>query len=291
MKNFKKVKKVIIPAAGWGTRFLPLTKIIDKELLPVLNKPAIDYLVQECIDSGIEEVIIVINERKTDIKKYFERNVELEKVLLRDKKELLYQSVIKTNAPCKLSYVFQEKQLGLAHAIWVARKHLEDNEPFAIILGDDLLYSKKPGIKQLIDQYNLTNSSILGVQSVEKRNIHKYGIVIPKYDIKDKLFEIKGAVEKPQLKDAPSNFAIIGRYLFTGKFMNMLSKLEFNENQEANLIDAFDQLIENEKLYAYDIEALRYDLGSKEGFVKATIDYALNDLEISDSIKNFIINK
>ena len=291
MKNFKAIKKVIIPAAGWGTRFLPLTKVIDKELLPILNKPAIDYLVQECIESNIEEVIIVINKRKTNIKKYFEENKELESLLLRDNKILLYDSVKKTNSPCKISYVFQERQLGLAHAIWVAKEYLEEDEPFAIILGDDLLYSKKPGIKQLIEQYNATNSSILGVQKVEDRNVHKYGIVIPKHEIKNSLFEISGAVEKPALKDAPSNFAIIGRYLFTGKFMSMVSKLEFSENREANLIDAFNELMKNEKLYAYNIDAIRYDLGSKEGFVKATIDYALNDLEISDSIKEFVKSK
>ena len=291
MTNLKPIKKIIIPAAGWGTRFLPLTKVIDKELIPILNKPALDYLIHECIDSGIEEVIIVTTKRKQAIQDYFKTNKTLETLLLKKDKQDLYNEVIKTNMPCKITYVFQEQQFGLGHAIWVARDKIGANEPFGIILGDDLLYSKTPGIKQLINAYNKTGSSILGVQEVEDKHIHKYGIVIPKSNIQDNLFEITGAIEKPRLKDAPSRHAIIGRYVFTSKFMNMLSHLTYNDKAEANLIDAFNELLLSEKLYAYNLDAIRYDLGSKEGFVKATIDYALNDKEISQSIKEFLKDK
>jgi len=189
-------------------------------------------------------------------------------------------------------YIFQDKQLGLGHAIWVAHKQIKDGEPFGIILGDDLLYSPKtPGIKQLIDAYNKTGSSILGVQTVKEKYVHKYGIVIPANNTDQKVFEILGAVEKPLLKDAPSRHAIIGRYLFTGNFMKMLGNLKYKDGVEMNLIDAFDELLKTEKLYACDIDAKRYDLGSKEGFVKATIDYALRDDDIKEVIKKFIKNK
>jgi UTP--glucose-1-phosphate uridylyltransferase len=154
-----------------------------------------------------------------------------------------------------------------------------------------LLYSKTPGIKQLINAYNKTGSSILGVQKVPKQYVHKYGIVVPKTTINDRLFEITGAVEKPVVEEAPSQHAIIGRYLFTGEFMNMLGNLDYQEGIEMNLIDAFSELMEKEKLFAYDIDAIRYDLGSKEGFVKATIDYALRDADIKEEITKFLKNK
>ena len=292
MEKFKEVKKVIIPAAGWGTRFLPLTKVIDKELVPILNKPALDYLVHECINAGIEEVIIITTRRKQAIQKYFKVNDELENYLLKNKKNELYTKVLKTNKPCKITYIFQEKQLGLGHAIWIAHKQIKDGEPFGIILGDDLLYSPEtPGIKQLINVYNKTGSSILGVQPVNKKYVHKYGIVIPANNTNNDVFEILGAVEKPLLKNAPSKYAIIGRYIFTSEFMEMLGHLEYKEGAETNLVDVFDELLKTQKLYACNINAKRYDLGSKEGFVKATIDYALHDSEIKDEIKTFIKNK
>ena len=289
----KKIKKVVIPAAGWGTRFLPLTKVVHKELVPVLNKPLIHLLYQEAIDSGIEEIILVISPRKLEIIKYFDINKELENQLIKTGKIELLHKVQEINASFKITIAIQNEQLGLGHAIFSAWDMI-GNEPFGVILGDDLIHSKTPAIKQLIDIYNKTGSSILGVQSISMNSIHKYGVMIPKdaNQINEKLFKIKGAVEKPNREDAPSNKAILGRYVFTPEIMPILKNLKPQVGNEINIVDAFEDLLKlGQDIYAYSFEGIRYDLGSIEGFVKATIDYALMNDEIKDSIKEFIKTK
>lgn len=290
MKNHKPIKKLIIPAAGWGTRFLPMTKIIPKELVPILNRPSIDLLVDEAIESGIEEVILVISTRKQEIMKYFKPNIPLEKELKSKSKWELLKHVKKTNRDAIIKVVYQYEQLGLGHAILTGARFFK-NEPFAVILGDDLIKSKVPVIKQMIDKYNELHSSILGVQTVAKEKINKYGIVKPKNDKEknNKIFEISGAVEKPQITKAPSSKAILGRYIFNYSIVKHLEKLEPKEGQEINLVDCFDEYLKEEKIYAYEFDGVRYDLGSIEGFTLATIDYGMEHPEISNSVRQHIM--
>ena len=286
----KPVKKVVIPAAGWGTRFLPLTKVVHKELVPVLNKPIIHYLVEEAVTSGIEEVILVISPRKLEILKYFNVNAELEHQLRKSGKLELLHKVEATNKLAKVSIVIQNEQLGLGHAIFTAAD-LTGDEPFGVILGDDLIKSNMPALKQLIDIYNDTGSSVLGVQSIPKTHIHKYGVMKPKNpedSLKD-IFAISGAIEKPKAEDAPSDKAILGRYVFTPELMPLLRMLKPGAGNEINVVDAFDGLIsQGQEILAFTFEGTRYDLGSIEGFVKATIDFALENKEIKESISEYI---
>lgn len=288
--EIKKIKKVIIPCAGWGTRFLPYTKSTPKELLPILNKPALDYLVDEAIQSGIEEIILITSFRKKDIVKYFSVDQSLQNELrVKGKKELL-KIVKETNKEALISIVIQEEQLGLGHALACAYDYIDD-EPFAVILGDDLIYSEKPAIKQLIDFYYETNgANILGVQSVPNKDVNKYGIVVPKNndEKENNYFEIKDAVEKPHINEAPSNKAILGRYVFNPRILDYLKNTKPTVNGEIQVVDAFKRVMKYEKIFAYEFQGTRYDLGSISGFVKANIDYALKNNEISGEIYNHI---
>lgn len=289
----KPIKKVVIPAAGWGTRFLPLTKVVHKELVPVLNKPIIHYLVEEAVASGIEEVVLVISPRKLEILKYFNVNSALQYQLESQGKIELLHKVQATNKLAKITIAIQNEQLGLGHAIFTAAD-ITGDEPFGVILGDDLIDSEVPALKQLIDVYNKTGSSVLGVQSIPKQHISKYGVMIPKNedDASKDLFVIKGAIEKPKAENAPSDKAILGRYVFTPELMPILRGLKPGVGNEINVVDAFGQLMDkNQEILAYTFKGTRYDLGSIEGFVKATIDFALKDETISDSIKEYIKDK
>lgn len=294
-QKIKKIRKLIIPAAGWGTRFLPVTKIIHKELIPVLNRPAIDYLVDEALDSGIEEVLIIVSDRKKNLLNYFKVDKDLEVELASKNKTELLTKVKQTNREKYIKVVIQKQQHGLGHALACAKDFIK-NEPFAVILGDDLIKSKVPAIKQMMDFYYANNGvNILGVQEVEARNVHKYGIVKPLDESQrnNKSFEIADAVEKPKLEDAPSHKAILGRYIFNPEILDILSKIKYDGKNEIQLVDAFKELWDkyNQKIYAFEFEGTRYDLGSMEGFVKANIDYALDDNEIKDKIIEFIHSK
>lgn len=294
-KTIRPVKKAIILAAGWGTRFLPLTKALHKELLPVLNKPLIHYLAQEAAAAGIEEIILVISPRKLDIIKYFTLNDPLEKELKEKGKKILLKEVMKTNKIARVSIAIQNKQLGLGHAISIAADAVH-NEPFAVILGDDLIESEIPAIQQLVNAYHKVGASILGVQSVKDEVIHKYGVVCPlNPEEKDhQLFKINGAIEKPKASEAPSNKALLGRYVFTPEIMDILIKLrkQWKEShREMNVIDAFKELLLIQPIYAFEFIGQRYDLGGIEGFVKANIDLALKHPEIKDEIKAHLKKK
>lgn len=290
----KKVRKLIIPAAGWGTRFLPLTKVIHKELLPILDTPLISLLVDEALASGIEEIILIISERKKDIAKYFEINSDLENELASKNKVSLLKKVQATNVNGLIKIVIQESQNGLGHALACAKDEIK-GEPFAIILGDDLIKSKTPAIKQLIEFYYKTGSNILGVQSVCDSEVSKYGIVSPLNESEkdNKFFKIKGAVEKPKLSEAPSHKAILGRYVFNSEILDILSKIEYDGINEIQVVDAFEKLQKDYKqdIYAFEFEGTRYDLGSVKGFVQANIDYALDNAELKEDISEYISKK
>lgn len=292
MSGKQTIKKLIIPAAGWGTRFLPMTKIIPKELVPILNRPSIDLLVDEAIESGIEEIILVISTRKQEIMKYFEKNIPLEKELKSKNKIHLLKQVKKTNREAIIKVVYQYEQLGLGHAILTGARFFND-EPFAVILGDDLIKSQTPVIKQMMEKYETLQSSILGVQSIPYERLGNYGVVKPlnMEEQNNDIFQISGAVEKPQPNKSPSNKAILGRYIFNYSIVKYLEKLKPVEGKEINIVDCFEDYLKEEKIYAYEFEGQRYDLGSIEGFALATIDYGLENDEIKDAIKKHILKK
>ena len=285
------IKKVVIPAAGLGTRFLPFTKSIAKEMLPIIDRPNLQYLLQEAKDSGIEEVILVVSQTKKEITDYFSHNVELESKLFESGKDEDYKLVYELGEFMKITFVYQPEPLGLGHAILCAKEAV-NGEDFAIILGDDLVYSEKiPAILQLIQIYEKYNASVIGVQIIPHENTNRYGII----DIKDKkdtdLFEVLNFVEKPNVEDAPSNYAISGRYVFKNSIFDELETLKPGKGGEYQLTDAMISLLKKEVVFAYNFEGIRYDIGSKEGYIKAIIDYSLRRKDLKDNIYEYIKEK
>ncbi|MBF0715985.1 UTP--glucose-1-phosphate uridylyltransferase GalU [Gemelliphila palaticanis] len=270
----KKLRKAIIPAAGYGTRFLPATKALPKEMLPIIDKPTIQYIVEEAVAAGIEDIIIVTGKPKRAIEDHFDKNVELELDLERKGKLDLLEKIRHATNLANIYYVRQKEMAGLGDAILTAKSFIGD-EPFAVLLGDDIVINEeKPAIKQLIDEYNNTGSSVIGVQTVAENQTHRYGIIDPKNN-SDRLYEVSTFVEKPAQGTAPSNLAILGRYVLTPGIFKHLEKKQIGAGGEVQLTDAIQMLNEEEKVYAYDFEGKRYDVGETDGFVKTTIDFAL----------------
>lgn len=270
----KKLRKAIIPAAGYGTRFLPATKALPKEMLPIIDKPTIQYIVEEAVAAGIEDIIIVTGKPKRAIEDHFDKNFELEIDLEKKGKLELLEKVRHATNLANIYYVRQKEMAGLGDAILTAKSFIGD-EPFAVLLGDDIVINeKKPAIKQLIDEYNNTGSSVIGVQKVAENQTHRYGIIDPKNNL-DRLYEVNTFVEKPAQGTAPSNLAILGRYVLTPGIFKHLEKKYIGAGGEVQLTDAIQMLNEEEKVYAYDFEGKRYDVGETDGFVKTTIDFAL----------------
>ncbi|ANZ34381.1 UTP--glucose-1-phosphate uridylyltransferase GalU [Staphylococcus carnosus] len=286
-----KIKKAIIPAAGLGTRFLPATKAMPKEMLPILDKPTIQYIVEEAVAAGIEDIIIVTGKHKRAIEDHFDNQKELEMTLEEKGKSDLLQSVKYSSNLANMFYVRQKEQKGLGHAIWTARQFI-GNEPFAVLLGDDIVQADTPAIKQLMNQYETTGESIIGVQQVSENETHRYGIVDP-LDSSERLFSVNRFVEKPSPGTAPSNLAIMGRYVLTSQIFDYLGRQEIGAGGEVQLTDAIEHLNSEDCVYAYNFEGERYDVGEKIGFVKTTIQFALNDDYMKKEIKEFIksINK
>ncbi|WP_211654858.1 UTP--glucose-1-phosphate uridylyltransferase GalU [Planococcus alpniumensis] len=281
----KKVTKAIIPAAGLGTRFLPATKAMPKEMLPILDKPTIQYIIEEAVASGIEDIIIVTGKGKRAIEDHFDNNFELEANLLEKGKIELLEKVQKTSK-VEIHYIRQKEPKGLGHAVWSARKFI-GNEPFAILLGDDIVQAEKPGLKQLIEQFESTQSSVIGVQTVPFEDTHRYGIIEPNSS-NGRLYSVNKFVEKPIQGTAPSNLAIMGRYILTPEIFGLLAKQETGAGGEIQLTDAIQKLNEVQNVFAYDFEGKRYDVGEMLGFVKTTIEFALQDPVIKDDLLNFI---
>ena len=283
----KKIRKAIIPAAGLGTRFLPATKAQPKEMLPIVDKPTIQYIIEEAIASGIEEILIITGRNKKCIEDHFDKSVELEMELKKNNKNELLEVVQDISEMVDIHYIRQKEPKGLGHAIRCAKTFVGD-EPFAILLGDDIVYNEeKPCLKQLIDCYNEYKTSILGVQTVDRENVSKYGIV-DGITIEDRVSKVKGLVEKPSVEEAPSNTAILGRYIVTPKIFDILHNTKPGKGNEIQLTDALMQLLKEEAMYAYNFEGRRYDVGDKLGFLEATVEYALRKPEIRDDFINYL---
>lgn len=281
-----KIKKAIIPAAGLGTRFLPATKSIPKEMLPIVDKPTIQYIVEEVMGSGIEDVLIITGRNKGSIEEHFDRAVELENNLQQTHKEELLEEVRKISQMINIHTVRQKSPLGLGHAVYCAKSFVGD-EPFAVLLGDDIVDSQKPCLKQMIEAYDEYNSTILGVQSVAREDVSKYGIVSGQ-KINDKVYSVNDLVEKPDADKAPSDIAILGRYIITPRIFEILENTGKGVGGEIQLTDGLKKLCELEKVYAYIFEGRRYDVGSKIGFLEATVDFALKREDLRDSFKNYL---
>ena len=265
------VKKAIIPAAGMGTRFLPATKAMPKEMLPIIDKPTIEYIVEEAILSGIEDIIIVTGKGKRAIEDHFDRNMELETFLLeRGKTELLEKMNKSSNVT--IHYIRQKEPKGLGHAIWCARKFI-GNEPFAVLLGDDIVRSETPCLQQLIQQYEALQAPIIGVQPVSPTETERYGIIEPEHN--GMLMRIKHLVEKPKVGLAPSNYAIMGRYILTPELFHILETQTAGVNGEIQLTDALQKLLQVRDVYGFQFAGKRYDVGEQLGYIKTTLEFAL----------------
>jgi UTP--glucose-1-phosphate uridylyltransferase len=271
------VRKAIIPAAGLGTRFLPATKAMPKEMLPIIDKPTIQYIVEEAIESGIEDIIIVTGKGKRAIEDHFDNAFELEhKLMEAGKLELLEE--VRRSSRVEIHYIRQKEPQGLGHAVWCARRFIGD-EPFAVLLGDDIVSAKVPCLKQLIQQYENTGSSVIGVQNVPEDQTHRYGIVDSGRQ-KGRLYAVNQFIEKPLPGMAPSNLAIMGRYVLTPEIFSFLDLQETGAGGEIQLTDAIQKLNQLQNVYAYNFEGVRYDVGEKLGFILTTLDFAMMNPEL-----------
>ena len=286
------VKKAIIPAAGLGTRFLPATKSQPKEMLPIVDKPTLQYIIEEAINSGIEEILIITGRNKKSIEDHFDKSVELELELEQKGKQEMLEMVRDIANMVNIHYIRQKEPKGLGHAIHCAKSFIGD-EPFAVLLGDDIVDNEIPCLKQLISAYDEYKTSILGVQEVAKEDTNKYGILDVKH-IEDRVYKVKDMVEKPDVDKAPSNVAILGRYIITPAIFDILENQEPGKGGEIQLTDALKTLGKQEAIYAYNFEGRRYDVGDKFGFLEATIDFALKRDNLRDDLLNYmeeIVNK
>lgn len=287
--NSRKIRKAIIPSAGLGTRFLPVTKAQPKEMLPIVDKPTLQYVIEEAVASGIEEILIITGKNKKSIEDHFDKSVELELALASKGDEEKLKMVQDISNLATIYYVRQKEPKGLGDAIYCAR-HFIGDEDFAILLGDDIIDSQEPCLKQLINTYKKYNASIIGVQNVPDEDVSKYGI-IDSIEVDDNTSKIKALVEKPSKDNSPSNKAILGRYIVSPKIFNILEKQELGINGELQLTDALNELLKIESIYAYEFEGKRYDLGCKMGYLEANIDYALKRDDLRDDLLEIIKTK
>ena len=281
------IKKAVLPVAGIGTRFLPASKATPKEMLPIIDKPLVQYAVEEAIEIGIEEIVFITNDEKHSIKKHFQNNQKLEQKLLRKNKEEFVEKLNpKIFKDIKFHYVIQKEQNGLGDAVLKAES-LINGEAFALLLPDDLFFSKKSCLSQLSSIFLNTNASTIAVNKIDKNNIHKYGVIKPGKE-KNEAILIDDIIEKPLVEDAPSDIAVCGRYIFTSTIFDHLKKVELDKSGEIQLTDAIKSLLSEEQVYAKIYEGEKFDCGSKMGFVHATIVLALRDESISQDINKII---
>ncbi|ALC86370.1 UTP--glucose-1-phosphate uridylyltransferase [Bacillus sp. FJAT-22090] len=283
------IKKAVIPAAGFGTRFLPATKALPKEMLPIVDKPNLQYIIEEAIASGIEDIIIVTGRNKKSMEDHFDKSIELELLLKKTGKLELLETVENISNLVDIHYMRQKEPLGLGHAILCTKKFI-GNEPFAVLLPDDIIDAEVPALKQMINKYEQVESSILGVNEVPTEDVNKYGIV-DYSEAENDLFSVKRLVEKPSIENAPSNQAIVGRYILTPGIFEELEKVQPDAKGEIQLTDAIDSLLRKESIYSYIFEGKRYDVGDKFGFLQATFDFALKRDDLKEPLLAYLKNK
>ncbi|MDU2063385.1 MAG: UTP--glucose-1-phosphate uridylyltransferase GalU [Sporomusaceae bacterium] len=280
------VRKAVIPAAGLGTRFLPATKAQPKEMLPIIDKPAIQYIIEEAIHSGIEEILIITGRNKRAIEDHFDRSIELELSLKASGKYDLL-GLIEEISNVEIHYIRQKEARGLGHAVLCAKQFV-GNEPFAVLLGDDIVDSSVPCLKQLIDVYESNPGTILGVQEVPQNKVSSYGIVKPKA-LKPRLWQAESLVEKPDVSEAPSRLAVLGRYIIEPEIFALLETTEPGRGGEIQLTDALQKLALDRSVYAFQFEGRRYDIGDKQGFLEATVEYALKRPDLRDPFLEYLV--
>jgi len=285
MKHLE-VRKAVIPAAGLGTRFLPATKASPKEMLPLVDKPLIQYAVEEAVASGIEDIIVVTGRGKRAIEDHFDRSVELEENLKGNGKAQLLSQIRHISNLANFCYVRQSEALGLGHAVLCAQRLIGD-EPFAVILGDEIIDADVPGLAQLIHTYKKRHGAVLGVQEVPRQEVNRYGIVSPR-PINERLYQVTDLVEKPAPADAPSNLAVIGRYVLPPEIFPILRKTRPGKNGEIQLTDALKELARHAPMYAQEIQGSRYDAGDKLGFLIATIEFALKNPSLGSEFGEYL---
>lgn len=280
------VKKAIIPAAGLGTRFLPATKAQPKEMLPIVDKPTLQYIIEEAVASGIEEILIITGRNKQSIEDHFDKSVELELELEKKGKMDLLETIRRISDMVNIHYIRQKEPKGLGHAIYCARSFIGD-EPFAVLLGDDIVDARVPCLEQMISVFNEYKTTILGVQEVHESDVDKYGIIDGKM-IEDKVYKVKDLVEKPAVNEAPTNIAILGRYIISPQIFPILETTPPGKNGEIQLTDALRTLVKQEAMYAYIFEGKRYDVGDKMGFLQATVEFALKREDLKEPFMHYL---
>ena len=281
-----KIRKAVVTAAGWGTRFLPATKAQPKEMLPLVDKPIIQYVIEEAVASGIKQIIIVTALGKRAIEDHFDRSFELEDILKKKGDGELLRKLQNISELADICYIRQKEQLGLGHAILVT-KDLIGDEPFAIFLPDDIIEAKVPAMKQMIEVYNRYQHSVIAVEPVAKEDTKAYGIIAPK-QVEDRVYQVLSLVEKPEPKDAPSDLGIVGRYILTPEIFGMLEKTAPGKGGEIQLTDGLRLLLEKQPIYAYQFEGIRYDTGTPLGFLKASVEFALRRPDIGHNFKEYL---
>lgn len=284
-----RVRKAVFPAAGLGTRFLPATKAQPKEMLPLVDKPLIQFGIEEAVASGIDEIIIVTGRGKRAIEDHFDYNPELEQALEKKGDRGTIDEIRRISDMVTVLYVRQHEPMGLGHAVLMARAAV-GNEPFAVILSDDIIFSDTPATKQLIDVYERHGGSVVAVEPVSREAVQSYGIVDP-IAVGNRLYEVKNLVEKPRPDDAPSNLGIVGRYVLTPEIFPMLETVSAGRLGEIQLTDAIQLLTKHQKVYAYQFEGTRYDAGSKLGFLEATVEYALHRPDLAVDFRDFLMRR
>lgn len=281
------IRKAIIPAAGLGTRFLPATKAQPKEMLPIVDKPAIQYIVEEAIESGVEDIIIVTGKHKRAIEDHFDKSVELELLLEEKGNRELLDLVKRLSNLADIHYIRQKQPLGLGHAVYCARKFIGD-EPFAVLLGDDIILSRKPTLKSMIEIYEEKRTSVICAMEVPHEDVERYGIIAPERELGQGVIAVGDLVEKPHPDQAPSNLAVIGRYIIEPDIFGLLERAKPGKGGEIQLTDALRELNRKKRMVAYRLEGTRYDVGDKFGYLKATIDFALERPQLGRDVRRYI---
>ena len=287
MKQQTRIRKAIIPVAGFGTRFLPATKAQPKEMLSVVDKPVIQYIVEEAVASGITDIILVTGQNKRPIEDHFDSNFELEHILKQKGKKDLLEQIEKISSLANFYYVRQKNPLGDGHAILQAKGLIDKDEPVAVLFGDDIVEHKVPALKQLIDVYEKYQDPVIAVDRVDKKDLSKYG-VIGGVKVSERTYQVQELVEKPNPENAPSNLAIIGKYIITPDVLEALASFKPGKNQEIRLIDAFRAIVKQRSIYAHEFLGERYDCGSKLGFLKATVHFGLQHSEVKNDFSKYL---